>query len=990
MHDQPSNRFLVASGQPNGGLQILTPFEDTTENQSNFIFPLVDQGVSITCMTLSEQHVALGTSQGNVLQFELAGYIKHRTQGPINLTVDAAAFPSAREANFTSPSNTPSDIPPEEKIPLVMPSSIAASPSVLICPTVLQSTHLGGMTGFSSFIMCGNPVVSKVGSRAESSFGPMAIKPMIPSPKRTVAETILSAGSRKDGDRGQIIATAAVDVSLHPRTTAMVRKGRKPWALRENPNKFIFSERLSSSCYMPDSRRTGRAGKLSSAVSNALPHVDGVVDNRRRPVVPDRYRLTLRPQRVTTEHFKHSTHNATGMWPGWDYPPSMPNAHVPAVLVLLYFEPEVRTAMLERQFDKRLYTSKTVEQVPILSTELGFLYHYMESISHNAMIHPGDEVDPQIGVFTPVNFLAAFASMPEAANLALLDDNPAVAVTAQRPEAFYRFLLHHLDKEAGSKKSPKKILDSVHGISFISSNEFVSGNGKPTVSQSRALTLDLSYSVPVRSKETKLRFGEILRHSLRRETKLRAWNNTTQSYETVVQRKVATTLPAILSISCACAGRQEGEGLSIWRTCFHDHNLWLPEIVEIELDEGDDVVVRELIDCGELEEKWITFDAKSTMAPKMSTPLVKDRASKNAKQLEHVEELSKLLQQEGGKGNHEFTLTSNLTHDVIASRIERLKHCRKVIPNQPEWVLFNGYVVTPTSVEDARSFHVGFREPCILVYRSIAESARVNPRVNAMHVAPTSQDIMNVIQSKSLSSGHPSKHAIKSISDLPGEGDIVALDAEFVSVQEEKIVIGDTGDKIIFNETRHALARVSVVDCRYNSVLIDDHVLPKEPVVDCLTRFSGIRPGDLDPKTSPHHLVPARTAYLKLRSLLERRCIFLGHGLSTDFLTANLFVPPHQIIDTVELYHKDRHRYISLRFLANYVLGRDTQQEVHDSVEDAMTAYELFQRAKELMANGSFARFLDELYENGQRVNWRLGVDGQPPNSTSRRSIKPL
>ncbi len=214
----------------------------------------------------------------------------------------------------------------------------------------------------------------------------------------------------------------------------------------------------------------------------------------------------------------------------------------------------------------------------------------------------------------------------------------------------------------------------------------------------------------------------------------------------------------------------------------------------------------------------------------------------------------------------------------------------------------------------------------------------------------------------------------------------MALDAEFVSVQEEKNFIGDSGDKIVFNETRHALARVSVVDCRSNSVLIDDHVLPKEPVVDCLTRFSGILPGDLDPKISSHHLVPARTAYLKLRSLLERRCIFLGHGLSTDFLTANLFVPPHQIIDTVELYHKDRHRFISLRFLANYVLGRDTQQDVHDSVEDAMTANELFQRAKELMANGSFPRFLDELYENGQRVNWKLGIDGQPRNSRKNRS----
>ena len=35
----------------------------------------------------------------------------------------------------------------------------------------------------------------------------------------------------------------------------------------------------------------------------------------------------------------------------------------------------------------------------------------------------------------------------------------------------------------------------------------------------------------------------------------------------------------------------------------------------------------------------------------------------------------------------------------------------------------------------------------------------------------------------------------------------MALDAEFVSVQEEKNFIGDSGDKIVFNETRHALAR---------------------------------------------------------------------------------------------------------------------------------------------------------------------------------------
>lgn len=111
--------------------------------------------------------------------------------------------------------------------------------------------------------------------------------------------------------------------------------------------------------------------------------------------------------------------------------------------------------------------------------------------------------------------------------------------------------------------------------------------------------------------------------------------------------------------------------------------------------------------------------------------------------------------------------------------------------------------------------------------------------------------------------------------ELPGDGDIVAFDAEFVSVQEEESVLNDSGNKITTRETRHALARVSVIDCRTGQIIIDDYVIPREPVVDYLTRFSGIVAGDLDPKHSPHHLVTMRTAYLKLRCLMERWVILL-------------------------------------------------------------------------------------------------------------------
>lgn len=78
-------------------------------------------------------------------------------------------------------------------------------------------------------------------------------------------------------------------------------------------------------------------------------------------------------------------------------------------------------------------------------------------------------------------------------------------------------------------------------------------------------------------------------------------------------------------------------------------------------------------------------------------------------------------------------------------------------------------------------------------------------------------------------------------------------------------------------------------------VLADDYILPVEPVVDYVTRFSGITAEDLNPLTSRHSVLSQRSAYLKLRYFIDRKCIFVGHGLQKDFETANIFIPPQQV-----------------------------------------------------------------------------------------------
>ena len=89
----------------------------------------------------------------------------------------------------------------------------------------------------------------------------------------------------------------------------------------------------------------------------------------------------------------------------------------------------------------------------------------------------------------------------------------------------------------------------------------------------------------------------------------------------------------------------------------------------------------------------------------------------------------------------------------------------------------------------------------------------------------------------------------------------------------------------------------------------------------------------------------------------------------------DIFVPPEQVIDTVDLYFiRAKQRRLSLRFLSWFVLHEHIQTDTHDSIEDARSALKLYKAYHELEEQGLFDQKLEELYKQG-----RLYVSSRPP-----------
>lgn len=295
---------------------------------------------------------------------------------------------------------------------------------------------------------------------------------------------------------------------------------------------------------------------------------------------------------------------------------------------------------------------------------------------------------------------------------------------------------------------------------------------------------------------------------------------------------------------------------------------------------------------------------------------------------------------------------------------------------EDQWHLFNDFLVRPVTKEDALTFNTTWKLPSVIAYQVKAHNNLIDDSWK------TKLDVSLLYRdNQSDNPGPKTYQPLDPDQEHPGPGDIIAIDTEFVSVRQPEIEINSDGERETIRPIVYALARVSVIrgpSPTFSSALepgtpfIDDYISTTEPIVDYLTSYSGIVAGDLDPRTSPHNLVPLKLAYKKLWLLLNLGCIFLGHGLKQDFRVINIHVPKSQVIDTAEFFFvAARLRKLSLAFLAWYLLKEDIQKVTHDSIEDARTALKLYGKYLEFEDAGVFEQVLNEIYRKGREMGFK-------------------
>ncbi|XP_017562587.1 PAN2-PAN3 deadenylation complex catalytic subunit PAN2 [Pygocentrus nattereri] len=701
-------------------------------------------------------------------------------------------------------------------------------------------------------------------------------------------------------------------------------------------------------------------------------------------MVPKKYRkVTIKYSKLGLEDFDFKHYNRT-LFAGLE--PHIPNAYCNCMIQVLYFLEPIRCLVQNHLCQKEF----------CLACELGFLFHMLD-------LSRGDPCQAS-------NFLRAFRTIPEASALGLIladsDEQTGKARLGRLIQSWNRFILTQLHQETQEQEGPQAYRGT-SSSSLGSSGESVIGRlfgcevensslcrcGKETVRSSLTLLFTMHY--PEQSSVDKVQeydFTEILKKSICLEQSTQAWCENCEKYQPTVQTRNIRCLPDVLVINCEVNSVKEAE---FWKAqAEFAFNKALKKEAAEPPKPKEPLPTEWCIDDVLCNVEGLSSDTCAEDLRHVWIPLSMKMCISKAHGLEVCSwpEGEELSAEDEAEGAAVYDLVVTVPHILDARtggnlvahiKVGETYHQRKEGVTHQQWYLFNDFLIETIDKTEAAQFDVSWKVPAIIYYAKRNYHSKYDLRIKN----PIEASVL--LTEASLARKQRKSHATfipLMVSEMPQAGDLVGLDAEFVTLNQEEAELRSDGTKSTIKPSQMSVARITCVRGQGPNEgvpFIDDYISTQEQVVDYLTQYSGIKPGDLDAKISSKHLTTLKSTYLKLRFLIDTGVRFVGHGLQKDFRVINLLVLKDQVIDTVYLFHMPRKRMISLRFLAWYFLDLNIQSETHDSIEDARTALQLYRKYLELSRGGQdeFRKVLKGLYEKGRKLDWKVpdvdSADGQ-------------
>ncbi|KAG1076122.1 hypothetical protein G6F42_025548 [Rhizopus arrhizus] len=165
------------------------------------------------------------------------------------------------------------------------------------------------------------------------------------------------------------------------------------------------------------------------------------------------------------------------------------------------------------------------------------------------------------------------------------------------------------------------------------------------------------------------------------------------------------------------------------------------------------------------------------------------------------------------------------THLVSQIKIPETSTSDTTAPPSTPWYLFNDFLVRKIRTEEVFSFKGNWKTPAVLQYTRVDLDTLLD-----LDVLPSQVDYSLLFEDLTVAqepNAHP-RHQVLTKDEMPKPGTLVAIDAEFVALQQEETEIRSDGTKSLIRPSTLTLARVSVLrgndGPKHQVPFIDDYI----------------------------------------------------------------------------------------------------------------------------------------------------------------------